>query len=158
MGTFHGVIEPLTPEELDRLKQEVQKRIQEEGNSLMANYMDVDRAAECLYDWSKSHKVLKIYHDNTFCGIFAFDNARPWWSRVFVICEICIFSFGHVHGVQRFALDFMHCVASEMEGPVLLAGGCIFQENPQQVTNGYLRMGFTEAYPTYTKVIVNDHQ
>lgn len=154
---YRGLIESLTPEELDQLKQAVTQRISKEGNSLMATYFDVERAAQCIDEWSKAGNVLKIYYDDTFSGIFAFDITQSWWSKIPVIAEICIFSLGNAAGLQRFALAYMHEVAKQFPA-IILAGGCIFQQHPQMVTNCYKRMGFTEAYPTYTKVMRNDNR
>lgn len=146
---------PLTHEEIKGLQDSLRSLIASYGSYVMHNFADIDWGTQNIVEYSKKGQVVKFYQGDKFCGIVCFDTGRSWWSSALMVSEVLVLSMPNTHGLQRYALRELEKIAKEL-GAQILTGGCIFQQNPQMVTNGYKKCGFNLTYPTYAKVVSND--
>jgi hypothetical protein len=151
------VREPLTPEELEALKDSLLYHMFDDGSELMKEFADIEVGAENIRKYSEQRLVVKFYEKGRLQGILCFDVGTSWWTDKTIISEVLILSMSGVHGLQREAIKAMDTLAKEY-GADLIASGCIFQKQPQIVTNGYLKAGFTTTCPTYVKVVDHDNR
>ena len=147
--------EPLTPEEFEALKGALKHRMITEGSDLMKQFANVEVGADNIFNYSKAGHVVKFYSKGDLQGILCFDVGTSWWTDKTILAEVLVLSMTGVYGLQREAMKVMDDLAHEYNA-TLISSGCIFQKQPQIVTNGYLKAGFTTTCPTYAKVVDYD--
>lgn len=146
----------LTNEEVEGLLDSLRHLVEHEGSSAMRNHLDIEWARDNIVEYSRHGQVVKFYQGDKFLGIMTFDIGLSWWTSKPMLQEVVILSMPNTHGLQRMALKELEKIARE-NNIELIVGGCIFQANPQVITNGYKKFGYKESYPTYLKVTNNEN-
>lgn len=147
----------LTREELKLLQVAIRDDMPKDGSKAVTEFLNLPWASECLMQFSKEKKVVEFYQGDRFCGILAFDYGSAWWTDKTIIYEVVVLAVKGCHGLQREACKMLDSIAAERHAS-MISSGCFFQRNPQVVTNGYKKAGFTQTYPTYVKVVKHDIQ
>ena len=109
-------------------------------------------AAKSLVQMSMDTKVIVFKEDGKFIGILAFDVVKEWWTREPLLTETIVLSMSDdVKGFARIAIDKLKELAELYDVAAIIAG-CLFQKNPQVVTNSYKKKGFDIIQPVYIKM------
>ena len=96
-------------------------------------------------------KVGKCYIDGNFAGIVYWDFGEVWWLEEPIMMEQLVLCVNpYFAGFGRRACDFLEQKAKENHINIIVAG-CLFQKNPQMITNLYKKKGFLTVNPLYIK-------
>ena len=144
------VTDPLTETELN-LVMETLIYEREVNGSYFVQLADLHMVRSELYLASLKDHIGKCYIDGNFAGIVYYDFGCMWWSPERVLMEQLILCVNpYFAGFGRRACDYMESVARENNINIIVAG-CLFQKNPQMVTNLYKKKGFLTVNPMYIK-------
>lgn len=147
----------LTIDELVLLQGAIRDDMPKDGSKAVTEFLNLYWASENLMQFSKEKKVIEFYQGERFCGILAFDLGAAWWTDRTILYEVVVLAVKGCHGLQREACKMLDKLAKRYHAS-LISTGCFFQRDPQVVTNGYKKFGFTQTYPTYVKVVKHDIQ
>lgn len=142
----------LKEDELLKIKERLLYLRAKEGSELMM-LADADVAVKNLAYFSYKNNVAKFYKNDEFIGIVAFDVSTHWWTDKKVLCELLVLCLSDsFKGFGRIAVDKLEALAKEHNAEIICSG-CMFQKEPQIVTNLYLKKGYKLSLPNYVKFL-----
>lgn len=144
----------LSAKEAEQIKEAMLRHRKQEGNELMWKFGDAYYVLQQLWNFSKNGQVCEFYDkDKNFLGIMLFDIGELWWSQeAFLLEQFVLCVSPTCHGFQRLAIKKLNQLAKQFKVKAI-CGGCLFQDNPQMVINGYRKDGFNIDSPTVFKVV-----
>lgn len=144
----------LSRAECEMIKKAMLRHREKEGNSLMWHFGNAYYVLHQLFKFSKNGQVCEFYDkDKKFLGIMLFDVGQLWWSEeAFLIEQFVLCVQPDYHGFQRLAIQKLNALARQFNVKAI-CGGCLFQDNPQMVINGYRKDGFNIDSPSVFKVM-----
>lgn len=142
---------PLTDTELDTIMKALITERDMHGSPVLALSSPFPTR---LYIFTKSQRgdVVVFTNNGILAGILMFSVGGLWWSDKPMLFEELVLSVGTLPGVQREAIKALNHLAKEL-GCSLIAAGCLIQEKPQMVMNGYRKDGFTILNPMCIKLV-----
>lgn len=144
------VTELLTETELDLVIETLSYEREAHGSHFvqLADPMFVRRTLKAISSWGQ---VGKCYIDGNFAGIVYWDLGAVWWSPETILMEQLVLCVNpYFAGFGRRACDYLEQIAKENHINIIVAG-CLFQKNPQMITNLYKKKGFLTVNPLYIK-------
>lgn len=142
----------LLPSEWQKIKERLLYLREKDGSKLM-KYADVDVTVKNLVYFSFHNHVVKFYEGNELIGIVAFDISTHWWTNKEILNEVIILCLSDTFkGFGRIAVDKLDEIAKQNKVDIICSG-CMFQKEPQMVTNLYLKKGYELRLPTYVKFL-----
>ena len=149
METVRG---ELTDDELETVVRKMTSIRDTEGAPLTVAIGSPYDCLQNLYIMSTHGQVEKFYDNGEFVGILVFDVGKLWWSDKDILLEQFVLSVTNKAGFQREAIKRLNEIAKEFD-VYAICSGCIYQDKPQMVMNGYYKDGFVEVAPTAIKIL-----
>lgn len=140
---------PLTETELDTIMETLLKERHEHGSPVLT-VSDPFQTRLYLHTQSRHGHVVVFSEKGVFAGVLLFSVGGLWWSKEIMLFEELVLSVSGFAGVQREAIEALHHLAEDY-GCALIVCGCLLQEKPQMVMNGYQKAGFTSLAPIAIK-------
>ena len=139
----------LTETELDTIMEMLLKERHEHGSPILS-ISDPFQTRLYLHTQSHHGHVVIFSEEGVLAGILLFSVGGLWWSKETVLFEELVLSVSSFAGVQRKAIEALNHLAKEYHCALIVCG-CLIQEKPQMVMNGYQKAGFHVLAPIAIK-------
>lgn len=140
----------LTKTELDLVMETLIYERETKGSPFV-QLANPERVRSFLWASSLVRKVGKCYIDGALAGIVYWDLGEVWWLEEPILMEQLVLCVNpYFAGFGRRACDYLEQKAKENHINIIVAG-CLFQKNPQMITNLYKKKGFLTVNPLYIK-------